>query len=223
MITSLLAFIVTLIFLIITVHAQTDNELITTILRVLLGDLPQPCSTLGSATCTYCIGYLKLLPLLFFFGFFYLMFFIITFGIRGRVQLSNIPSIHIAVLIIAALLSIFLLHTPLITSALTRVESFMNWINWGLSLLSFMLAYTIANRLFGFFMGLITHASTLIPELGTVLNSVFFQITFRLLFTILAPFAIMLYVRSQLPDTDVGNWLFGETSKVIHDAKICVQ
>ena len=214
-----------LLFITSNVYAQSDNELINGVLRAILGDLPLPCSTLGSATCTYCISYLKLLPFAFFFGFFYLMFVFITYGIRGRsgFVLSRTPSVHVAVLLISALLSIFLLHTPAITSALTRVNSFMNWINWGLTLLSGMLIYVVANRSLKFLMDLIKNASTLIPGLGEILNGVWFQSIFRLLFTVLLPFLVMFWVRGHLPDKDVGNLLFGETSGIFNDVKVCTQ
>lgn len=125
-----------------TVLAQADKEATTGMLRGLLGDLPSSCSDITSSVCIYCLGYIKLLPLAFFFGLFYLIF---RYGIRLLIKnhlLSDVPSIQIGIILISISLSFFTLQSGAVGGALSRIASFSDWVGGlivivGITLLSF--------------------------------------------------------------------------------------
>ncbi len=112
-----------------TALAQADVEATTGILRGLLGDLPTPCSDITSSVCIYCLGYVKLLPLAFFFGLFY---FILAYGVRYFVKSENptaIPSVRAGVALISIALAFFTLQSGAVGGALSRIATFTDWIN----------------------------------------------------------------------------------------------
>ena len=122
--------------------AQADREATTGILRGLLGDLPSSCSDITSSVCIYCLGYVKLLPLAFFFGLFYLIF---RYGTRLLIKnhsMAEVPSIQIGIILISIALSFFTLQTGAVGGALSRIASFSDWVGGlivivGITLISF--------------------------------------------------------------------------------------
>jgi len=136
-----------------TAFAQTDKEATSGILRGLLGDLPSACSDVTSSVCIYCLGYVKLLPLAFFFGIFYL---ILTYGIRlftkGHPP-ANVPSIQFGIILISIALSFFTLQNGAIGGALSRLATFSDWVGGllvlvGVVLISFF-GFRILNAMRG--------------------------------------------------------------------------
>lgn len=180
--------IITLIFLLLlpNILAQADTEATTGILRGIFGDLPTACSDITSSTCIYCLGYVKLLPLAFFFGLFYLIF---TYGIRLIVRnqpLSRLPSIHVGIVLISMALSIFTLQSGAVGGALSRIFSFSEWIG--------ALIFLIGMGVFAYFVFRIVNAINQTPGIGgqpkTILwTSIITLVTFVVFVGLAAKFA----------------------------------
>ncbi len=148
-----------LIFLLLlpTVFAQADKEATTGVLRGLLGDLPNACSDVTSSVCIYCLGYVKLLPLAFFFGLFYL---ILVIGVKSFTKghpPANVPSIQVGVILISIALSFFIVQID-VGSALSRIATFRDWVG---SLIVMSMVTVIA-----FFVFRILNAFGATPDVG---------------------------------------------------------
>jgi hypothetical protein len=173
--------IITLILLLLlpNTFAQADTEATIGILRGIFGDLPTACSDITNSTCIYCLGFVKLLPLAFFFGLFYLIF---TYGIRLIVRnqsLGSLPSIHAGIVLISIALSVFTLQGGAVGGALSRISSFSEWID--------SLILLIGMGVVAYFAFRIMNAINLTPGVGGRPNTILFvsiaTLAFFLVFT----------------------------------------
>ena len=114
------SFILSLLIMLPIVFAQ--SELISRgLLRAIIGPLPQACSfTLSSSDCIACLGSVKLLPFVFFFGLSYFMMVYIVFRILGSLPpvgretkldiKSATPSFYYAAILISLVLALLTLQ-----------------------------------------------------------------------------------------------------------------
>ncbi|MBI4010007.1 MAG: hypothetical protein HY361_02325 [Candidatus Aenigmarchaeota archaeon] len=107
--------------------AQADKETTIGVLRGLLGNLPSSCSDITSALCIYCLGYVKLLPLAFFFGLFYLVLNIAVKPFARVEALAQAPSIRIGIILISLSLAFFTIQNTTVGGALSRLGTFSDW------------------------------------------------------------------------------------------------
>lgn len=111
-------------------------------LRIFIGKLPSVCtSDIGSTDCIYCLGFVKVLPLLFFFAITYLLLaFVILGSTRIRTErgpqspteLAQVPTYHRITLLISILIAILILNLPPLDTGIpefiSRIRNFQNFL-----------------------------------------------------------------------------------------------
>ena len=163
--------ILSFLFILPVAFAQADIEATVGILRGLLGNLPSACSDITSSVCIHCLGYVKLLPLAFFFGVFYL---ILSYGIRYFLKGAApraVPGIQVGIILISIALAFLTLQVGAIGGALSRISSFVDWIGGLIWLMGITVLALFASRILNAVLHTQAGANpvTMLSILGTLL------------------------------------------------------
>ena len=135
-------FILSLFAFVIPVALAQLDVLSDALLRIFIGKLPDVCAlNTFSSDCIYCIGFIRVLPFLFFFAMTYLL---LAFAILGSIKVptergaqqpahfAQAPTYHRIALLISVLVAILVLNLPPLDAGipefLSRISNFQNFL-----------------------------------------------------------------------------------------------